>query len=224
MATSVGRSVAGRTIGRRGVNQSDGRSIGRLVEPVRRSVRPTITHCPQLTIRYPYPRYPLVEPLSNTSFSCSYPRSLSFLLSSFLPSFLHLPRLLLTRYPQPTTSRSIRYTLPTVQLLITQYRLSTIIQFPLADTPHPLSTTHTPLLLNHRALRITHHLLRTAHYPVPTTHYSLAFTYLALLPFSSLLVHSKHSFAAPPIAGVKKKFPPLRPAPPSAARPRRERQ
>ena len=74
MATSVGRSVAGRMIGRRGVNQSDGRSIGRLVESVRRSVGPTITHCPQLIIRYPYPRHPLVEPLSNTSFSRSYPR------------------------------------------------------------------------------------------------------------------------------------------------------
>ena len=93
MATSVGRSVAGRMIGRRGVNQSDGRSIGRLVESVRRSVGPTITHCPQLTIRYPYPRYPLVEPLSNTSFSCSYPRSLSFLPSSLpssLPFFIFL--------------------------------------------------------------------------------------------------------------------------------------
>ena len=124
----------------------------------------------------------------------------------------------------PTTSHSIDYTLPTVQLLVTQYRLSTIIQFSFAATHHPLSTTHTPLLFNHHALRITHHLLRTAHYPVPTTHYSLAFTYLALLPFPSLLVHSKHSSAAPPVAGAQERIPPLHPAPPSAARPRRERQ
>ena len=163
MATSVGRSVAGR----RGVNQSDGRSIGRLVESVRRSVGPTITHCPQLTIRYSYPRYPLVEPLSNTSFSCSYPRSLSFL-PSLLTSFLHLPRLLLARYPRHTTSRSIRCTIPIVQLLITHCPSPLFTpQYPITTTHHLLSTTHTLHLPKHHAPPTTHNLLRRVHYLPP---------------------------------------------------------
>ena len=163
MATSVGRSVGRSVVGGQSVVRTVDRKFGR-ISP---SVGPTITHCPQLTIRYPYPRYPLVEPLSNTSFSCSYPRSLSFL-PSFLTSFLHLPRLLLTRYPRPTTSRSIRYTLPTVQLLITHCPSPLFTpQYPLTTTHHPLSTTHTLRLPKHHAPPTTHNLLRRVHCPLP---------------------------------------------------------
>ena len=160
MATSVGRSVAGRTIGRRGVNQSDGRSIGRLVEPVRRSVRPTITHCPQLTIRYPYP---LVEPLSNTSFSCSYPRSLSFL-PSFLPFFIFLVFSSLAIHDLPHhVPFATHYPLSNYSLLIAPPLFTP--QYPLTTTHHPLSTTHTLRLPKHHAPPTTHNLLRRVHYP-----------------------------------------------------------
>ena len=152
MATSVGRSVAGRTIGRRGVNQSDGRSIGRLVESVRRSVGPTITHCPQLTIRY---RYPLIEPLSKTSFSCSYPRSLSFL-PSFLSSYSSSsPHSLFTTYHITFHSLHTTYC-PTNSLLIAPLLFTP--QNPLTTIHHPASTTYTFCLLKY-----THHLLFTTY-------------------------------------------------------------
>ena len=155
MATSVGRSVAGRTIGRRGVNQSDGRSIGRLVESVRRSVGPTITHCPQLTIRYPYPRYPLVEPLSNTSFSCSYPRSFSF--SSFLPFFIFL-----------VFSSLAIHDLPHHVPFATHYPLSNYSLFIAPPHYSPLNI-RSPRLAIHYPPPTLFVYPNTTHHPLPTT-------------------------------------------------------
>ena len=160
MATSVGRSVAGRMIGRRGVNQSDGRSIGRLVESVRRSVGPTITHCPQLTIRYPYPRYPLVEPLSNTSFSCSYPRSLSFL-PSFLPSFLSSSSSS-SPHSLSTTYHITFHSLHTTHCPTTHYSLPLPIIHPSISTHHD-----SPSIIHHPHSSSTQ-TPRTTHYPQPT--------------------------------------------------------
>ena len=152
MATSVGRSVAGRTIGRRGVNQSDGRSIGRLVESVRRSVGPTITHCRQLTIRYPCPRYPLVEPLSNTSFSCSYPRSLSF-----LPFFIFLVFSSLAIHDLPHhVPFATHYPLSNYSLLIAPPHYSPL------NIHSPRLTIHYPPPTLFVYPNITHH-------PLPTT-------------------------------------------------------